>query len=110
MGSKKKQVIKDLDLEKNQAIEGKELPSVKELSNRLGVHCYTHVETTPDLKGFGDVTCPVGVPLGRLFVLDQAVTPYLPLDQLDCMVIGILALSPGIKAAVEKAKETVNKD
>lgn len=110
MDTRKKKAVKDPELLKKQAIEGKELPSVKELSHRLGVHCFTHVETTPEIKGEGDVTCPVGVPLGRLFVLDQPVTPYLPLDQLDCMVIGILALSPGIKAAVEKAKETVNQE
>lgn len=110
MGVVKPQAKKNKKLVKKQAIEGKELPSVKELSQRLGVHCYTHIETTPDIKGEGDVTCPVGVPLGRLFIQDEPITPYLPLDQLDCMVIGVLALSPGIKAAVEKAKEIVNQE
>lgn len=110
MNTDETRVPEDPELEKKQAIEGKELPSVKELSQRLGVHFYTHIETTPDIKGEGDVTCPVGVPLGRLFVQDQPITPYLPLDQLDCMVIGVLALSPGIKAAVEKAEEIVNQE
>lgn len=91
---------------KKAPIEQKELPSVKELADRLGVHVYTEVKQKP-IEEDGS---QIGVPLARLFVCDEPVSPYLPINELDLMVVGILVFSPAIKQAVDKAHKAIEEE
>lgn len=86
----------DMNLE--DIVGSKEIPSVLQLSERTGIHFNT-VMTNKDT--FGEV---IGVRLVKLQCLGEDITPYLPINELDCMIIGLLALSPVINQKLKEAQ------
>lgn len=94
-----------MDQEKK-SIESFELPSVKKLSDLTGVHFYTKMISNPTLSETDEdgSLLPVGSNLVALYGLDKRITPYVTIDVLDIMLLGIIAISPLIKSVVDSTK------
>lgn len=99
--NKEQQVGTTHEMSLEDIVGEKELPSIQQLSNATGLHCNSILATK------GEIGVPVGVKLTKLQICGEDVTPFMPINELDCMVVGFLAFYPHVTQKMIEAKKAL---